>query len=261
MEQSAIEREGDALYEAMRHRRTLAPLTDRFPGIEIDDAYAISRHFLARRIRDGERVIGKKIGVTSRVVQERLGVSQPDFGFLTNAMCRADGGDVEISHTLIQPQAEGEIAFVLERDLRGPGLSIGTVLSATRSVHACFEIVDSRIDDWRIKIQDTIADNASCGVFVMSEEGVDPRGLDLGACAIEVRKNGAPLSRGVGAATMGSPLNAVAWLANTLGSYGVSLQAGDIVLSGSLVPLEPIRAGDEMEATIAGIGSLSLRFV
>jgi 2-oxopent-4-enoate/cis-2-oxohex-4-enoate hydratase len=260
MEQSAIEREGDALYEAMRHRRTLAPLTDRFPGIEIDDAYAISRHFLAQRIRDGERVIGKKIGVTSRVVQERLGVSQPDFGFLTNAMLRADG-DVEISRTLIQPQAEGEIAFVLERDLHGPGLSTGDVLSSTRSVHACFEIVDSRIDDWRIKIQDTIADNASCGVFVMSEKGVDPRDLDLGTCAIEVRKNGASLSRGVGAATMGSPLNAVAWLANTLGSYGVSLQAGDIILSGSLVPLEPIRAGDEMEATIAGIGSLSLRFV
>jgi len=261
MDEATIEREGDALYLAMRERRTLSPLTDRIPDLRVEDAYAISKRFLSRRVQDGERVIGKKIGVTSRVVQELLGVHQPDFGFLTDAMCCKDGSDMPISRTLVQPKAEGEIAFVLERELRGPGLTHADVLAATGRVHACFEIVDSRIADWRIKIQDTIADNASCGMFAISEVGVDPRGIDLAACAIEVRKNGATLSRGVGAATLGSPLTAVAWLANTLGTFGVSLQAGDVILSGSLVPLEPIKAGDHMEATITGIGSVSLRFV
>lgn len=261
MDGNIIEREGNALYQAMRERRTVTPLTERLPDIRIADAYEISKHFLACRLKDGERVIGKKIGVTSRVVQDLLGVHQPDFGFLTDAMRCDDGGAMAISRTLLQPKAEGEIAFVLARDLVGPGLTNSDVLAATARVHACFEVVDSRIADWRIKIQDTVADNASCGMFALSKHGVDPREVDLAACEIEVHKNGAFLSRGVGAATLGSPLTAVAWLANTLGSFGVSLHAGDVILSGSLVPLEPVVPGDRMEATITGIGSVSLRFV
>ena len=204
-------------------------------------------------------VVGKKIGVTSAAVQSMLGVYEPDFGFLTNAMQYCEG-DVSIGH-LIQPRAEAEIAFLLKRDLVGPGITPSDVLNATESVMACFEIVDSRIEDWKIKIQDTVADNASCGVFVVSKNTVSPRDIDLAASKVTVFKNGDFLSEGMGEAVQGSPLNAVAWLANTLSSLGTSMRAGEIILSGSLVPLEPIVIGDQMTMDIPGIGSLSANFV
>ncbi|MGD0525154.1 MAG: fumarylacetoacetate hydrolase family protein [Polyangiaceae bacterium] len=236
------------------------PLVGRVPGITIDDAYGISRRMLARRRADGERVVGKKIGVTSEVVQKMLDVHQPDFGFLTDAMLFASGAVVPIGETLIQPRAEGEIAFVLAKGLAGPGVTEDDVLAATRCVRPCFEIVDSRIRDWKIRIEDTVADNASSGVFVLGPEEVDPRAVDLGACRIRVSKNGAPLSEGVGAAALGSPVYCVAWLANTLSRFGIALEAGEVILSGSLVPLEPVRAGDRMELELEGIGRASVSF-
>ncbi len=199
--------------------------------------------------------------MTSHAVQRMLGVFQPDFGYLTDRMCYRSGDEMPIGRELIQPRAEGEIAFVLRHALRGPGVTEEDVLAATSHVVACFEIVDSRVRDWKIKIQDTVADNASSGLFVLGEERADPRDLDLVACTMEVEKNGKPLSRGTGAAALGSPLTCVAWLANTLGGFGVGLEAGEIILSGSLVPLEPVAAGDEMRCTIAGIGSVAVRFV
>ena len=252
---------GDALYEALRARRTLPPFTDRFADLTVDDAYAISLAFLARRTAAGERVTGKKIGVTSKAVQDMLGVRQPDFGFLTDAMEVADGATVPIvGKGLIQPRAEAEIAFILKAPLVGPGVSEDDVLAATESIAPCFEIVDSRIDDWKIKIVDTVADNASCGVYVLGAARVDPRGLDLPALKVVVRKNGEFLSEGLGSAVQGSPLTAVAWLANTLGAYGVTLDAGDVILSGSLVPLAPAAPGDLFEMELEGIGGASIRF-
>lgn len=251
---------GDELYGALRDRKMLAPLTERDAELSLEDAYLISRHMLSRREADGERVIGKKIGVTSRAVMDMLGVHQPDFGYLTDAMLYADGDDIPISEKLIQPRAEGEIAFVLKRDLCGPGVSNAEVLAATECVMPCFEIVDSRIQDWRIKIQDTVADNASCGVFVLGGEAVDPRRVDLSTCGMVVSLNGEIISTGAGAAALGSPVNCVAWLANTLGAYGIPLRAGEVILSGSLVPLQPIKAGDNMRVDIGGIGSCSVRF-
>jgi 2-oxopent-4-enoate/cis-2-oxohex-4-enoate hydratase len=251
---------GDELYEALRGRRTVAPLSEREPSLDIDDAYAISQRLLARRLASGERIIGKKIGVTSKVVQSALGVFQPDFGYLTDAMLFENGAELPISTQLIQPRAEGEIAFVLERDLCGPGVTHEDVLAATACVRPCFEIVDSRIADWKIKIQDTIADNASSGMLVLGDDAVSPRDIDFVTCGLVVWKNGEVLSTGAGAAAMGSPLACVAWLANTLGSRGVSLLAGEIILSGSLVPLEPVRPGDQMELKIGAIGSARVRF-
>lgn len=255
-----IKHYGDELYAALRERRTVRPLTDREPSIAIDHAYQISRHLLARRLSDGERVVGKKTGVTNKVVQLALGVDQPDFGYLTDAMAYPDGAELPISSKLIAPRAEGEIAFVLEHDLLGPGVSAGEVLAVTAYVTPCFEIVDSRIADWKIRIQDTIADNASSGMFVLGSAKVSPRDLDLVTCGMVVWKNGEVLSTGAGAAALGSPLNAVAWLANTLGERGEPLRAGEVILSGSLVPLEPVRAGDRMELRIAGIGEARVRF-
>ena len=251
---------GRELYEALRSGEPVAPLTGRDDALTIDDAYAISLDFLARRKADGERVVGKKIGVTSKPVQDMLNVRQPDFGFLTDCMHVA--GDIDIAgRKLIAPRAEAEIGFILGKALNGPGVTEADVLDATESICPCFEIVDSRIRDWKIAIVDTVADNASCGVFVLGEARADPRAHDLPNLKVTVTKNGQPLSEGLGSAVQGSPLTAVAWLANTLGAYGVSLDAGDIILSGSLVPLENAVAGDVFEMELHGVGGCTARFV
>lgn len=248
------------LYRALRAREAVPPLIEQDPDLTIDDAYAISLGALALRKADGERVIGKKIGVTSKAVQDMLGVHQPDFGFLTDRMLVR--GDIDIEREgLIQPRAEAEIAFILRDGLQGPGVTADQVIAATAAIAPCFEIVDSRICDWRIGIVDTVADNASCGVFVLGEARASPRDHDLPALHVTVTKNGAPLSEGYGSAVQGSPAEAVAWLANTLGNYGVSLDAGDIILSGSLVPLSPAAAGDVFEMELHGIGRCSARFI
>jgi 2-oxopent-4-enoate/cis-2-oxohex-4-enoate hydratase len=254
------ERLGDELYLALRERRTVAPITERSADVTIDDAYRASRRMLERRLADGERVVGKKIGVTSKVVQKMLDVHQPDFGFLTDAMVYESGATIPIAKTLIQPRAEGEIAFILARDLAGPDVTEADVIAATRAVRPCFEIVDSRIRDWKIRIQDTVADNASSGVFVLGREEVDATTVDLIACRAVVDKNGKHLSEGTGAAALGSPAHCVAWLANTLSRFGIVLRAGEIVLSGSLVPLEPVHPGDRMHLTIDGIGEADVEF-
>ncbi|TXH05932.1 MAG: 2-oxopent-4-enoate hydratase [Nevskiaceae bacterium] len=252
---------GDELFAALRSRSTLAPLTSREAGITLDDAYNISLRFLERRTAEGERVIGKKIGVTSKPVQDMLGVHQPDFGFLTDAMAVADGSSVSLSQArLIQPRAEGEIAFVLKKDLKGPGVTEQQVLDATDYVVPCFEIVDSRIQDWKIKIQDTVADNASCGVFVLGKDRVAPRALDLAAVKMQISKNGTHVADGIGAAVQGHPATAVAWLANTLGRFGIPFLAGEVILSGSLAPLLPAVPGDRFEMTLQGIGNASISF-
>ena len=251
---------GGELHAALRGRAMLAPLTETHAGIDIDDAYAISLALLARRHADGERVIGKKIGVTSRAVQDMLGVHQPDFGYLTDAMLVPEGVPVPLSTQLIQPRAEGEIAFVLKRDLQGPGVSVADVIAATDCVLPAIEVVDSRIRDWKIKIQDTVADNASCGLFVLGNQPAKLERLDLTTCGMTVEKNGVLVATGAGAAALGSPLNCVAWLANTLGRYGIALKAGEVVLSGSLVPLIPVAAGDSVSIRIGGIGALAAAF-
>ena len=251
---------GDELYESLKACRVVAPLTTRHPEITVEDAYAIQQRLNARRLQAGETVVGKKIGVTSQAVMNMLGVYQPDFGLLMDGMVYNEG-DAIPANTLIQPKAEGEIAFILKRDLQGPGVSAADVLAATEGVMACFEIVDSRIQDWKIKIQDTVADNASCGVFVLGDRMVDPKTVDLNTCGMVLEKNGEIVATGAGAAALGAPANAVAWLANTLGKLGIPLKAGEVILSGSLAIMVPVKAGDSLRVTIGGIGGCSVRFV
>lgn len=260
MNDTIIDSLGDELYQAAKDSRAVDPLTTRHPEITLSDAYRVQRRVNARRLAAGERVVGKKIGVTSQVVMDMLGVYQPDFGVLTDAMLYPDAGAIPIS-SLVQPKAEGEIAFVLKCDLQGPGVTAADVHAATESVVACFEIVDSRIRDWKIRIEDTVADNASCGAFALGELRVDPRQVDLVGCAMSLEKNGEVVTSGTGAAALGNPLEAVAWLANTLGQFGDSLKAGEVVLSGSLAAMVPVAAGDRLSVSIEGIGSCSLRFV
>jgi len=260
MEQSTIQQLGDELYDALSGGKTVSPLTSRGFDINIEDAYHIQQRMLSRRIEKGDKVIGKKIGVTSKAVMNMLGVHQPDFGYLLDGMVYNEGESIPMS-TLIQPKAEGEIAFLLNKDLMGPGLTAADILAATEGVMACFEIVDSRIQDWKIKIQDTVADNASCGVFVLGDKLVDPKSVDLSLCGMVMEKNGEIVVTGAGAATMASPVNAMVWLANTLGRLGIPLNAGDVVLSGALGAMVTVKAGDSLRVTIGGIGGCSVRFI
>ena len=260
MDQQQITQLGDELYAALTAGKTVSPLTSRGFDITIEDAYHIQQRMLARRIEKGEKVVGKKIGVTSKAVMNMLGVGQPDFGYLLDGMVYNEGESIPME-SLIQPKAEGEIAFLLNKDLMGPGLTAADILAATEGVMACFEIVDSRIQDWKIKIQDTVADNASCGVFVLGDKLVDPKKVDLSMCGMVLEKNGEIAVTGAGAATMASPVNAMVWLANTLGRLGIGLNAGDIVLSGALGAMVPVQAGDSLRCTIGGIGGCSVRFI
>ena len=259
MNTTLIEQLGDELYDALKACRVVDPLTSRHAEITVDDAYRIQQRLLLRRLAAGERVIGKKIGVTSKAVMNMLGVYQPDFGYLTDAMVYNEGEAIPAA-SLIQPKAEGEIAFVLKKTLKGPGVTAADVLAATECVMPCFEIVDSRIRDWKIKIQDTVADNASCGMFVLGDRAVDPRKIDLSTCGMVLEKNGEIIATGAGAAALGSPVNAVAWLANTLGRLGIGLKAGEVVLSGALAAMFPAKAGDNFRVSIGGLGSCSVRF-
>ncbi|KAB7623344.1 2-oxopent-4-enoate hydratase [Alkalilimnicola sp. S0819] len=260
MDKQKIQHYGDELFEALRGRKAVAPITERESDFSIEDAYHISTRLLERRVAEGERVIGKKIGVTSKAVQRMLNVHQPDFGYLTDRMLHANGDALPASTEMIAPRAEGEIAFILKRDLIGPGVTNAQVLAATECVMPCFEIVDSRIKDWKIKIEDTIADNASCGVFVLGDTALTPRQFDLVSCGMVMQKNGEVVATGAGAAALGSPVNCVTWLANTLGEFGIPLKAGEIILSGSLVPLLPVAPGDHVHVSIGGLGTASVRF-
>lgn len=261
MDKSKIEKYGDELYDALINRKAVAPLTDREADITIEDAYQIQQRMIARRLEaTGETIIGKKIGVTSKVVMDMLKVSQPDFGMMTSGMVFNEGESIDTS-TMIAPRAEAEVAFVLKSDLMGPGVTAADVLRATDFVVPCFEIVDSRIQDWKIKIQDTVADNASCGVLVLGGRRKSPADIDLALAGMVLEKNGEIISTSTGAAVQGSPVNAVAWLANTLGNLGIGLKAGEVILSGSQSPLVPVKAGDSLVCTVGGLGGTSVRFI
>ena len=260
MDTSKIQHYGDELYQSLQSRQAVAPLTEREPDITIGDAYQIQLRFIQRRLDAGERVVGKKIGVTSKVVMDMLKVNQPDFGHLLSGMVFNEGEPLTMRQ-FIAPKAEAEVAFILARDLDGPGVTAADVLRATDCVMPCFEIVDSRIKDWKIKIQDTVADNASCGVLTLGGLRKSPRQLDLALAGMVLEKNGEVISTSTGAAVQGSPVNAVAWLANTLGRLGIGLKAGDVILSGSQSPLVPVVAGDSLYCSVGGLGGTSVRFV
>lgn len=255
---TVIESMGDALFDALVNRAPIAPLTDSHPDMSIEDAYRVQMRMIERRLAlPGERVIGKKIGVTSQAVMDMLNVRQPDFGHLLASMNLPEGEPLPMDR-MIAPRAEGEIAFLLAKDLQGPGITAEQVIEATEYVLPCFEIVDSRIKDWKIKIQDTVADNASCGMLVVGGAIADPRKLDLSLVGMTLTRNGDIVGTGAGAAALGHPANAVAWLANTMGALGIPLKAGEIVLSGALSALVPLAPGDVLTMTMGGLGSVSL---
>lgn len=261
LSQSAIEHWGETLHRALVDRAPVDPLTTVFPDMSIEDAYAIQLATIERRMAaERARIIGWKIGVTSKPVQDMLDVRQPDFGHLLSSMVCDDGGTIAMDN-MIAPRVEGEIAFLLKKDLAGPGVAAADVLAATECVMPCLEIVDSRIRDWKIRIQDTVADNASSGMIVVGGAIADPRKIDLALIGMTLRKNGDVVGSGAGAAALGHPLNAIAWLGNTLGHLGITMRAGEVVLSGALSALVPAEEGDNLSMALGGIGSASVQFV
>ena len=265
LSQSDVNHYGDELYSALIDLRTVPNLRDRVPGIDITDAYAIQSRMVQRQLDAGQTIVGKKVGATSAAVMTLLGLDEPDFGQLLSGMVYNDGDTIKLD-SLIQPRAEGEIAFVLKRDLAGPGVTAVDVLRATDYVVPCFEIVDSRIDDWDIKVVDTIADNASCGAYVLGSQRTDPLDIDLAlvGMTIDVRQPGDTvgelIATGAGAAVKGSPVNSLIWLANTLGELGIPCRAGEVILTGSLSIMAWVKDPQTITCEFGGLGSCSVTF-
>jgi 2-keto-4-pentenoate hydratase len=230
---------------------TVPPLRDALDPSDGARAYRIQEINTRFWESEGRRLVGRKIGLTAKAVQAQLGVDQPDYGALFADMAVPNGGELAPARVL-QPKAEAEIALVLKADLYGPDVTPETVRAATSHAVAAIEIVDSRIADWKITFADTVADNGSSGFYVLGNEPRPLEGLDLFTCGMAILVNGAIVSVGAGAACLGHPLNAAAWLART-----VPLQAGDVVLTGALGPMVALSRGDKVTAHIGGLGSVS----
>jgi 2-keto-4-pentenoate hydratase len=255
----AIKQVADRIFEAHRTGKPSAPVRDLLPEGAIDQAYAAQEVNTGRWLAEGRRLVGRKIGLTSLAVQKQLGVDQPDYGMLFDDMAIPDGWEIRRKQ-LIQPKVEAEVAFVLERDLDHERLTIADVLRAVAFALPAIEIVDSRIADWKIGILDTIADNASSGLYVLGATPKKLKDLDLRSAGMVMESAGEPVSVGAGAACLGDPLSAMLWLAKTMARVGRPLKAGDTVLSGALGPMAPVEWGDVFEARIEGLGSVRAAF-
>ncbi len=248
------------LRQAELDRQPIAPLTEQLPGFGVADAYEVQVTNIAARCASGAVVRGHKVGLTAKAMQELLGVDEPDYGHLLDDMVFADRADIP-SHRFCQPRVEPEITFRLRAPLRGPGVTVDDVLAATDAVIASLEVVDSRIVDWRITLADTIADNASAAAMVVGSSWVPvseaPSLPDVGC---ELLVNEEVVSAGTGAAVLGHPARAVAWLANTLGPLGISLEAGHLVMPGSCTAAPFLSVGDHVEARFTGLGTVTATF-
>ncbi|WP_345603907.1 2-keto-4-pentenoate hydratase [Pseudonocardia adelaidensis] len=250
----------DRLLRAAEARTPCAPVRELLPESSVSVGYAVQSLLTRARLDRGRRVVGRKIGLTSPAVQAQLGVDQPDFGVLFDDMlCRQD--EPVAMRRLLQPRIEAEIAFVLGEDLAEGDLDEGTARSAVAEVQPALEIVDSRVAGWDITIVDTIADNASSGLYVLGEPRQPLGQLDLrGVEMTLVDEEGGTVSSGSGSACLGDPVNALLWLARTAQDLGDPLRAGEVVLSGALGPMVPVRAGARYTATLTGLGTVRAAF-
>jgi 2-oxopent-4-enoate hydratase len=247
------------LYEAEINRAPISALTERYPEITNEQAYQVQIAGMNIRLNDGHILVGKKIGLTSKAMQNALGVFEPDYGYITDRMMSLEGETLSLD-TLISPKVEPEIAFILESDLKGPGVTISDVLQATAGIMPAIEVIDSRVKDWKIKIQDTIADGASIGRIILSGKMTPVSGLDMRYMGLVLEKNGDIIATAAGAAVLAHPANAVVWLANKLAQYNQFLKAGDIIMSGSFTSACPVGIGDNVRAVFDHLGAVSARF-
>lgn len=256
----SVEKAVDELAEAYRTGVPCPPLRSRLiPEGDLATAYQVQRTQVERWAAAGRRVVGAKVGLTSAAVQRQLGVDEPDFGVLLADLAVPDGSEVPAGR-LLQPKVEAEVAFVLGADLPHPQVTTVDVLRATDHLLPAIEIADCRIAGWDISIVDTVADNAASGMFVLGTRPCRLDAVDLRTCGMVLEHAGEPVSLGAGAACLGNPVHAVAWLAQTLAAAGNPLRAGDLVLSGALGPMVPAVPGAGYEARISGLGSVRVRF-
>lgn len=249
------------LLEAYSSREAIDALTSTYEGMTLEDAYAIQLEQLAAWTGRGGRTIkGHKVGLTSAAMQKLLGVSEPDYGHLLDDFFYLEHMPIPADRFL-QPRIEPEVAFVLKKPLAGPGVTVHEAIAAVDFVLPALELVDSRIKDWKIGLFDTIADNASSGAVVLGSTPTALSDIDLRLGGCVLHRNGQVVGTGAGGAVLGSPINSLVWLANTVGARGITLEAGHVVLPGALCAMVPIAAGDTFTATFAGLGSVTARFV
>ncbi len=259
MDAGAQAKAADLLSSAYQTRVPIEPLVDTCDGLTLDDAYEIQLLQIRRRVAAGARVKGHKVGLTSAAMQRQMGVDQPDYGHLLDDMFWLEYQPIPVSRFL-QPRVEPEVAFVLKRPLHGPGVTAAEAIAAVDFVLPALELIDSRIRDWKIGLLDTIADNASSGGVVLGSTPTPLSAVDLRLGGCNLHRNGQLVATGAGGAVLGSPLTSLVWLANTVGAQGVVLEAGHVVLPGSITVSIPVSAGDSVTATFAGLGSVTARF-
>ena len=247
------------LYRAEKTLVTIPKLSDAYPDINIVDSYTIQQLGLEKKLKDGCRIIGRKIGLTSKGMLEQLGADQPDYSYLLDYMLIPEGSPAKMGQ-LISPRIEGEIAFIMGEDLEGPGVTPADVQNATAWVVPCFEICDCRYVDWKVGVRDTIADMAGASRFMIGSGAKRPNEVNLRNIGMIVEKNGELVGTAAGAEVMGSPLNSMAWLANKLAEFDTGLKKGDIVLSGSFIKAFPAAAGDVFVLSVDGFPSVTMRF-
>ena len=247
------------LAEAERTRVPMGPLTAAHPDIDVVDAYEIQLINIRQRLAEGANVVGHKVGLSSEAMQQMMGVDEPDYGHLLADMEVFQDVEVDTARYLY-PRVEVEVGFILADDLPGAGCTEDDVLAATAAFAPSIELIDTRITDWKIKLCDTIADNASSAGFVLGTQRVSPKDIDITAIDAVLTRNGEVVAEGRSDAVLGNPVTAVAWLARKVDSFGVRLRAGDIVLPGSCTRAIDVRPGDEFLAEFAGLGSVRLSF-
>ncbi len=250
---------GDALLGVYESGQPIVPLTETNPELTVEDAYQVQLHQVAAWKAAGRRVTGYKVGLTSRAMQQQLGVDQPDFGHLFTDMV-LDGSAPIDAGRFISPRIEPEISFVLKHELAGPGLTVADAIGAIDYAIASIEIIDSRIADWKIGLADTIADNASSGALVLGSRPLRLDAADLALIGCNLFQNGELVRTGAGGAVLGDPINGLLWLANKLGSLGQPLEAGSIVMAGAVTAAVAATPGDTFTASFAHLGSVTTRF-
>lgn len=262
MSRASVKTIAERLDRAWRSGVPIPPISESDGIADVETAYAVQAEWTALRLARGESIAGRKIGLTSRAIQQQLGVSEPDYGTLwKSSYYPAVNGRVQLpAADFLQPRVEGEIAFLIGKPLRGPNVTAQDVLAATEACALGIEIVASRIADWRVKLVDTIADNASYGGFTLGPWDSTMREADLAALAMTIHHNGTLAAEGVGAAALGHPAAATAWLANKLSEFGVALEPGDIVISGAITKMLAVKAGDRFEFSLTGQPTVTVSF-
>ena len=247
------------LYRAQVEKSPIPALTDNYPDLTIEDAYEIQQEVVRLKLQDGLKVIGKKIGLTSKEIRKQIGVFEPDYGIITSEGLLEDGGELHMDR-YIAPRIESEIAFILKQDITLDMYPVmpSDIISATLGVVPALEIVDSRVKDWKIKIQDTISDSASYAAIAMGSRITPLDGLDLSIIGMAAYKNGELVQTASSAAVMGNPINAMVWLVNKMLSFGLTFKKGEVVLSGSFTPVFDIKAGDHVFVKFDRLGSVLL---